>query len=100
MELARGATVKDACRKLAITEHTYYRRVTALLRMEGWLVNHKRVQRSGGAKACRCRGNNPNEPGCGSTMARASGCDHSAKITAGRMTSSITGRTRVELCGC
>lgn len=22
-----------------------YRRVTALLRMEGWLVNHKRVQR-------------------------------------------------------
>ena len=25
MELARGATVKDACRKLAITEHTYYR---------------------------------------------------------------------------
>ncbi len=23
--LARGATVKDACRKLAITEHTYYR---------------------------------------------------------------------------
>ncbi len=26
VELARGATVKDACRKLAITEHTYYRR--------------------------------------------------------------------------
>ncbi len=25
VELARGATVKDACRKLAITEHTYYR---------------------------------------------------------------------------
>ena len=25
MELAPGATVKDACRKLAITEHTYYR---------------------------------------------------------------------------
>ena len=25
MELARGATVKDACRKVAITEHTYYR---------------------------------------------------------------------------
>ena len=24
-QLARGATVKDACRKLAITEHTYYR---------------------------------------------------------------------------
>ena len=25
VELARGVTVKDACRKLAITEHTYYR---------------------------------------------------------------------------
>ena len=25
VELDRGATVKDACRKLAITEHTYYR---------------------------------------------------------------------------
>ena len=25
VELARGATVKAACRKLAITEHTYYR---------------------------------------------------------------------------
>ncbi len=25
VELTRGATVKDACRKLAVTEHTYYR---------------------------------------------------------------------------
>ena len=25
VELARGATVKDACRTLAVTEHTYYR---------------------------------------------------------------------------
>ena len=25
VELAEGATVQDACRKLAITEHTYYR---------------------------------------------------------------------------
>ena len=25
VELAKGSTVKDACRKLAITEHTYYR---------------------------------------------------------------------------
>jgi transposase-like protein len=25
VELAKGATVKDACRKLEITEHTYYR---------------------------------------------------------------------------
>ena len=25
VELAKGATVKDACRKLAITENTYYR---------------------------------------------------------------------------
>ena len=25
VELARGATVKDACRKIGVTEHTYYR---------------------------------------------------------------------------
>ena len=25
VELARGATIKDACRELAISEHTYYR---------------------------------------------------------------------------
>ncbi len=25
VELARGATIKDACRNLAISEHTYYR---------------------------------------------------------------------------
>jgi putative transposase len=25
VELARGASIKDACRKLAISEHTYYR---------------------------------------------------------------------------
>lgn len=25
VELARGSTVKEACRKLSITEHTYYR---------------------------------------------------------------------------
>lgn len=25
VELAQGATIKDACRKLAISEHTYYR---------------------------------------------------------------------------
>ena len=25
VELAQGGTVKDACRKLTITEHTYYR---------------------------------------------------------------------------
>ncbi len=25
VELARGATVKDACRKLGVTENTYYR---------------------------------------------------------------------------
>jgi putative transposase len=25
VELARDATVKDACRKIGVTEHTYYR---------------------------------------------------------------------------
>ena len=74
-----------------------YRRVTALLRMEGWWVNHKRVQRIWRREGLKVPTKQPNEPGCGSAMARASGCDHSAKITSGRMTSSITGRTRVGL---
>ena len=34
VELAKGATVKDACRKLAITEHTYYRREYGGLKLD------------------------------------------------------------------
>ena len=43
-----------------------YRRVTALLRMEGWYVNHKRVQRIWAARRAESTDkNSPNEPGCG-----------------------------------
>jgi transposase InsO family protein len=44
--LAQEAAVRDVVQRLAITHRHYgYRRIEALLRREGWLVNHKRVQR-------------------------------------------------------
>lgn len=44
--LAQEAAVRDAVQRLAIAHRHYgYRRIEALLRREGWLVNHKRVQR-------------------------------------------------------
>ncbi len=38
VELAKGATVKDACRKLAITEHTYYRQRWESTRLRALLL--------------------------------------------------------------
>lgn len=44
--LAQETAVRDAVQRLAIAHRHYgYRRIGALLRREGWLVNHKRVQR-------------------------------------------------------
>ena len=38
--------VRDVVQRLSLAHHFYgYRRVTALMRAEGWAVNHKRVQR-------------------------------------------------------
>ena len=42
-----------------------YRRVTALLREEGFQVNPKRVERSGGGRASKCRRSRPRLGGCG-----------------------------------
>jgi len=44
--LAQETALRDAIQRLAL-EHRYYgyRRITALLKREGWLVNHKRVAR-------------------------------------------------------
>ncbi len=56
MLLSRGQTVGEVCRRLGVSEQSYYRwrkeyglygyrRMTALLGAEGWHVNHKRVER-------------------------------------------------------
>ena len=38
--------LRDAIQRLALSRRHYgYRRITALLRREGWIVNHKRVLR-------------------------------------------------------
>ena len=44
--LARETLLRDAAQRLALAHRHYgYRRITALLRREGWLVNRKRVAR-------------------------------------------------------
>ena len=44
--LAQETTLRDAVQRLAIAHRHYgYRRITALLKREGWVVNHKRVAR-------------------------------------------------------
>ena len=42
-----------------------YRRITALLRHIGWVVNHKRWSVSGGGRGSRYRPGSPGEAGCG-----------------------------------
>ena len=42
-----------------------YRRITALLRLAGWKVNHKRVARSGGGRGLEYQPGSPEEAGCG-----------------------------------
>ena len=40
--------LRDAIQRLALSHRHYgYRRITALLKREGWSVNHKRVLRQG-----------------------------------------------------
>lgn len=44
--LAQETVLRDAVQRLAIAHRHYgYRRITALLKREGWIVNHKRVAR-------------------------------------------------------
>ena len=39
-------SLRQAIQQLAGDYHTYgYRRITAMLKREGWTVNHKRIQR-------------------------------------------------------
>ena len=51
-----------------------YRRITALLRRDGWYVNHKRVARIWRAGGTSCSAETAEaRSGCGSTMVRVSG---------------------------
>ena len=59
-----------------------YRQITNLLRIEGWEVNHKRVERIWRQEGLKWR-----ESRYGSTMARASGSGHCIRITCGPTTS-------------
>jgi len=60
-----------------------YRRITALLRRDGWYVYHKRVERIWKPEGSRCRRSSGNGVGSGSTMARASGSGPSTAIMYG-----------------
>ena len=73
-----------------------YRRITALLRADGWLVNHKRVERIWRQEGLKgCQPVSPNVDGCGLTTAPASAYDPSIATMCGPMTLSSTGRVTV-----
>ena len=77
-----------------------YRRITALLRMTGWDVNHKRVEGYGDRPGSRFRRSSRSEDGCGSTTAGAYGFGRRGGTTCGPTTSCNSGRRMGEGCGC
>ncbi len=77
-----------------------YRRVTALLRQEGWKVNHKRVERIWRQEGLKDRRNSRSVGDSGSTTAPASGCVRATPTTSGPTTSCPPGRTRAGPCEC
>ena len=79
-----------------------YRRITALLRADGWLVNHKRVERIWRQEGLKVPARQPkrgrlwfNVDGCGFTTAPASAYDPSIATMCGPMILSSTGRVMV-----
>ncbi len=63
------------------------RRITALLRTEGWRVNHKRVERIWRQEGLKVLQKQPNAAGYGSTMVRVCGCVQSTRAMSGAMIS-------------
>ena len=60
--------------KLATQYGRYgYRRITAMLRSEGWQVNHKRVELLWRQEGLKVRNGNQNGEGYGSTMVHVYG---------------------------
>jgi transposase InsO family protein len=64
------APLRQRIREIAEIRMRYgYRRITVLLRREGWHVNVKRVHRSTGWKACKCG----SKPRFGSSVSATTG---------------------------
>ena len=70
-----------------------YHRITAMLRADGWGVNHKRVERIWSQEGLKVPASRSGE-GCGSTTVPASGYDLSIAITSGPTTSCSIERVR------
>jgi transposase InsO family protein len=77
-----------------------YRRVTALLRAEGWPVNHKRVERIWRQEGLKVPKRQPKRGRLRLNDAPASGCGPRTGATCGRMTSRLRARTTAGRCGC
>jgi transposase InsO family protein len=64
-----------------------YRRITALLRADGWRVNAKRVQRIWRREGLKVPARQSNGDGCGSMTDPVSACGRSIPTTSGPMIS-------------
>ena len=77
-----------------------YRRITAMLRWEGWKVNHKRVERLWRQEGLKVPPDSLSEGDCGSMMDPAFGYERLTRITSGAMTSCMSEPMRDEPFGC
>ena len=77
-----------------------YRRITGMLRGEGFKVNHKRGERLGRREGLKFRRNSLNAGGCGSTTVRAFDFVRHIETTCGVTALYGIGPAKVESCGC
>ena len=77
-----------------------YRKISALLRNAGWLVNDKRVERIWRREGLKVPAASPSGDDCGSRTARACGCGPSTGITSGATTLWRTAPTTAASSGC
>ena len=87
MRSDEAALLEDVVRLASRFGRYGYRQVTNLLRIEGWAVNHKRVERIWRQEGLKVPKRQPKRVGCGLTMARASGSGRCTRTTSGLMTS-------------
>jgi hypothetical protein len=77
-----------------------YRRITVLLRTEGWQVNHNVWHGCGIMKGRKCRTNSADEDGCSSMMVRVYDFVQHTKITYGAMILLLNAQAMEEPYGC
>lgn len=88
------ARLTEAIVSLATRYGRYgYRRITALLRADGWRVNHKRVERTWRREGLKVPKKQPKRAASGSTTGPACGYDRSTATMSGPTTSCLHGRT-------